>query len=311
MPKKKRVRPKVQRVLKDFMYKPGWQPITNHKHGADVMLMSREAGGGGDCMFHSIAATLADGSTFQTIRDLAASLITVDNVADILMDMAAQCPKTLMDKMDIPSGVIAGPMGATFKPEIAWNDANGSTAAMVQTLAAAIRVPGNFLWGDATIAALLEDGLNMNILLLAVDTGVEMPLSSKEILMTHTIYSRWVDRVLADYPELLDATNEAIISFLAINGCTMQKAQRVARNMFGGGTQWLCARRQPVGSTRELCTNMDAGDLRGRGYSATRPTIIIWNRGNVHWVPVAVGPAATTVIYADSPLRASVDTLLK
>lgn len=306
MPKIKKAHSSGQRILEDFMYKPGWQPITNHKHGADVMLMSREAGGGGDCMFHSIAAVLGDGSTFQTIRDLAASLVTEGNAADILMDMAAQCPKTLLDKMDITEAPNAG----TFSPEVAWNQANGSAAVMAQTLAAALRVPGNYLWGDATIAALLEDGLHMNILLLAVDTGVEMPLSSKEILMTHTIYSRWVDRVLVDYPELLDATNEVIISFLAVNGCTMQRAQRVARNMFGGGTQWLAARRQPVGSTRELCTNMNSGDLKSRGYSAERPTIIIWNRGNVHWVPVAVGPAASTVIYADSPLRPSIDSLL-
>jgi hypothetical protein len=45
--RKKRVRIH-QKMLEDFMYKPGWQPITNHKHGADVMLMSKEAGGGGD-----------------------------------------------------------------------------------------------------------------------------------------------------------------------------------------------------------------------------------------------------------------------
>lgn len=117
--------------------------------------------------------------------------------------------------------------------------------------------------------------------------------------------------MLNQFPQLMDATNEDIIEFLARNDCTMLKAQKVARNLLGGGSQWLCARRQPVGSTRELCTNMDSGDLRARGYSDARPTILIWNRGNVHWVPVAVGPAATTVIMPESPLRPSVDKLLK
>ena len=296
-----------QRILEDFMYKPGWQPITNHKHGADVMLMSREAGGGGDCMFHSIAAVLDDGSNFQTIRNLAASLVTENNAADILMDMAAQCPKTPQDPMDITNGPFLG----SFRPEVAWNEAKGSTASMVQSLRSAISTRGNFLWGDATIAALLEQGLNMNILLLAVDTGVELPLTGKEILMAHTIYARWVDCVLTQYPELIEASNEIIIDFLSKNGCTMNKAQRAARGMWGGGSQWLCARRQPVGSTREICTNINSGDLRSNGYSSQRPTVIIWNRGNVHWVPVAVGPMAATVITSDSPLRQSVDNLLK
>lgn len=289
------------------MYKPGWQPITNHKHGADVMLMSREAGGGGDCMFHSIAACLDDGRDFQAVRDLAASLVTEENAPDILMDMAAQCPKTLEDRMDETPSSSAG----SFRPEMAWNMAHGSRAAMSEMLRRAIVTRGNFLWGDATIAALLEEGLHVNILLLAVDAGVDLPLTGKEVLMAHTVYARWVDGVLNQFPQLMDATNEDIIEFLARNDCTMLKAQKVARNLLGGGSQWLCARRQPVGSTRELCTNMDSGDLRARGYSDARPTILIWNRGNVHWVPVAVGPAATTVIMPESPLRPSVDKLLK
>lgn len=311
MQKRKRRARTRQRVLEDFMYRPGWQPITNHKHGADIMLMYREAGGGGDCMFHSIAAALDNGCDFRAIRDMAAGLVTEENAPDILMDMAAQCPKTVGDPMDVAGGPQGGPMGGTFKPELAWNEARGSRAAMAQSLKAAIATRGNFLWGDATVAALLEDGLGMNILLLAVDSGVELPLTGRETLMAHTIYARWVDSVLAQHPELMEATNEAIIEFLARCGCTMQRAQRTARDMLGGGAQWLCARRQPVGTTRELCTNMDSGDLRRKGYSADRPTILIWNRGNIHWVPVAVGPTAATVIAADSPLRPMVDSLLK
>lgn len=302
---KKKSRKIRQRVLEDFMSQPGWQPIVNHKHSADVMLASREAGGGGDCMFHSIAAVINDGRNYGAMRDLAASLVTEANAPDILMDMAAQCPKTLQDKMDITA---LSPGG--FKPEIAWNNANGSAESMAQSLRAAIATRGNHLWGDATIAALLEGGLGVNILLLAVDTGVELPLTGKELLMAHTIYSRWVDCVLARYPEMMQSTNEEIIEFLARNGCTMIKAHRAARTMMGGGSRWLCARRQPVGSTREMCVNIESGDLRSKGYSADRPTVIIWNRGNVHWVPVAVGPMATTVIEPRSPLRAAVDKLL-
>lgn len=53
----------------------GWQPITQ-QHDGDILLQCREAGGGGDCMYHSIAACLADSRTFKQLRLIAASAVT-------------------------------------------------------------------------------------------------------------------------------------------------------------------------------------------------------------------------------------------
>lgn len=102
-----------------------------------------------------------------------------------------------------------------------------------------------------------------------------------------------------------------MVAFLANSNCTIAQAEKVAMRTLRGNQQSLTGYRQPVGSIRRICGDIHCGNLSKEGYKADRPTIIILNRGNAHWQPVAVGSSATTIIYPDSPFRANVDALLK
>lgn len=297
-----------QKRLDEFMYKSGWSPIPSQRHRAGVVLLYKDAGGGGDCMFHSIASLV--NSNAQMMRALAASQVTPDNAPDVLMDMAAQCPNSLTDRMDEPPD--QGPV--LFSPERLWNSAAGSKEIMAEGLKTAISTMGNHCWGDATTASLLEWGLGMNIVLLAVDSGIQMPLTSRESSLAKAVYGRWVDGILKENPANATTEVSLIVKALADRGQTWQKAVQIARQH--GSTvknQWFRGRRQPVGSTRKLCTNSSDKEvnLSIDGYMDDRPTIVIWNIQNVHWVPVAVGPMGATVMEPGNPVRTHVDNLLK
>jgi hypothetical protein len=115
------------------------------------------------------------------------------------MDMAAQCPKTLDTPMDMPTPFYS------FSAEHAWNDANGDPAVMQKHLATALAMPGNYCWGDATAASLLEGALGVNIILMAGSVGVS---AEKLKRLTCSVYARWVDQALIEHPELMDVANE-------------------------------------------------------------------------------------------------------
>lgn len=304
-----RHRRKRQLCISDFMYKSGWTPISNYKHGGNIMLSSREAGGGGDCMFHSLAAVMADGRNFQDMRNLASGLVTPQNAPDILRDMSAQCPKTVADKMDELNEYGY----QQFAPDRAWNLCKGDANSMSLLLKTAIITPGNLLWGDATLAALLEDGLGVNIVLLAVDAGINVPCTRRETIMARDIYARWVDALLRYNPELMNVEDTQIVNLLIPYGCTIKAAKDVARKLLGINNGFLKGRRQPLGTVRMMCSEMQnqSVNISLLGYRDDRPTVIIWNRGNTHWIPVAVGPNYETVIQPDSPLRQYVDSLIR
>jgi hypothetical protein len=210
--------------------------------------------------------------------------------------------------MDVPHGSNAG----TFSPEILWNESEGSADRMSEGLKKAISTPGNFMWGDATTAALVELAANVNIILLAADAGVKVPPTPRELLFARTIFGRWVENMLAARPDLGKSSKEDVLSAMLAIGLTWERALSLSRAETGYGPgKWLRGRRQPLGSIREICVNPNSGNLSFRNYSASKPTVIIWNRSNVHWVPVAVGPSAETAIRPDSPLRRYVDELMK
>ena len=305
--KQRKMVDKNQRTLEQFMYKPGWTPLHDLQHRAGVMLLFREAGGGGDCMFHSLAATL--GTDYMTVRAQAASAVTPENAPDVLMDMTAQVPATLETPMDVPQQGNAG----QFSPETLWNDSKGSRELMSEGLKKAIATPGNYLWGDATTAALVEKAANVNIILLAIDAGVKIPPTSKELLFARTIFGRWVENMFTIRPELGSSSKEAVLSAMNAVGLTWERALSLSRMETGGygPGKWLRGRSQPLGSVREICENPESGNLSAKNYSSDRPTVIIWNRSNVHWVPIAVGPSAETRMNPDTPLRKYIDGLMK
>lgn len=274
------------------------------------MLMYRDAGGGGDCMFHSIASCMGGGKyTNLSLRAAAAAAVTPENAPDLLMDMAAQVPSSISTLMDVPAG--AG-MGGQFSPELLWNSSKGSKEMMAAGLASSVVVSGNHMWGDATLAALLENVLDVNIMLLAVDTGTAVPLTSKEMTLARAIFGRWVERSLEIDPRLLSASKEDVLKLMMSCNLTWDRALKLARMETGSDkNKWLRGRRQPVGTVRTLLTNPDAGNISLNGYSPNRPTIIIWNRSNAHWVPVGVGPFAETLITPQSELRKYIEDLMK
>lgn len=294
------------------MYKPGWTPLQDLQHNAGVMLLYREAGGGGDCMFHSLAVVLAPllpaGSTFVTMRERAASVVTPENAPDVLMDMAAQVPTSLTTPMDVP----AGASGGQFSPEMLWNDSKGSKEQMAAGLKKAIATPGNYLWGDATLAALVEIAMGVNIILLAIDVGSKMPPSPRELLFARTVFGRWVENMFAVRPELSSLSKEDVLAAMNAAGLTWERAIALSRMEFKFSPgRWLRGRTQPLGAIREICANPNSGNLSRQNYSASRPTVVIWNRSNVHWVPIAIGPLAETVIAPNAPLRPYVDNLMR
>jgi hypothetical protein len=292
------------------MMKPGWVPILGYQHSLGAALSYAESGGGGDCMFHAINAALGGVSSVQSLREIAGSAVTVENAPDALMDMSAQSPANLAAQMDARTDDRG--LGQ-FSPSQAWNEAKGNPALMAAALSGAVKKCGNTLWGDATIACLLEDPLGVNIILLADSMDVKSPLTGTETKLARQVYAQWVMLYLQDYPEMAKLEDLDIVGGLARLGLTMERAKTSARQM-SGKHQWIRGRRMPVGSSRALCAITAAADdavnqVR-RGYRADRPTILLWNRKNVHWVPVAVGPTCETMIAPDSPMRARVDALL-
>ena len=284
-----------------------WSPIPGAKHGADdLRLVYRESGGGGDCMFHSIAAALGGGRNYMSERAAAASAVTAENVVQLYEDMAAQCPATAATPMDIPRSQSS----YQFSPERAWNQAAGSAPMMRALLTKAITTPGSHLWGDATLAALVEIAEGVNIILLAVDTGVSIPPTAQELVIARTVFGNWVHALFEKQPTLITAPREAILDILTKNDLTWSRALALVRK--AGGTGWLRGRRLPVGSVRALCNSAhtDTLNIGTLAYSAERPTILLWNISNMHWVPVGVGDGAETIISPQSPLRQQVDKLL-
>jgi hypothetical protein len=210
--------------------------------------------------------------------------------------------------MDMPSQVNPG----QFSPETAWNKSQGAPQIMADILRRALIIPGNFLWGDATAAALVEISEGVNIILLAVDTGVRIPPTSKELVMARTIFGRWVERMFDSNPHLQHQTKEEVLATLTSLGLTWSRALSMARSEDPQGQPgWLKGRRQPVGTVNKLCKDPNSGNISLSGYDGSRPTVIIWNRSNAHWVPIGVGPNAETVIPPNSSLRSYVDELLK
>jgi hypothetical protein len=123
------------------------------------------------------------------------------------MDMAAQCPKTLDASMDMTMSF------GSFSAEHTWNDAKGDPTVMQKHLATALAMPGNYCWGDATAASLLEGVLGVNIILLAGTVEVDTERVER---LTFSVYARWVDQALIEHPELMDVANEGkIILFLS------------------------------------------------------------------------------------------------
>jgi hypothetical protein len=262
-------------------------------------------------MFHSLAAVLHElhpQADHIAMRAHAANAVTPENAPDVLMDMSAQMPKTLETPMDVSNA----PGHGTFSPEILWNDSKGSREAMSTGLKRAIATQGNHLWGDATLAALVEISMNVNIILLAADSGTRMPPTPKEFMFARTMFRRWVENVFAARPDLAAGSKEEVFASMVAMGLTWDRALSLSRAEVGserGG--WLRGRSQPVGSIRELCTNPNSGNLTRKNYLDSRPTVIIWNRSNVHWVPIGVGPFSETLIKPNTPLRKFVDNLIK
>jgi hypothetical protein len=313
------------RTIDEYMQRPGWTPIENSRHRARLTLSFKDAGGGGDCLFHSIAAALNDvederpdglrlhPSDFIGMRESAASAVVPENAADVLMDMAAQFPRTPSDPMDIAPAT----HHAQFAPEIAWNEAKGDPMVMVDSLRRAISTMGNFFWGDATTAALLEISEDVNIIMLSADTGgrdddeTRCRATGREISMARSIFRGWVDMAIDRDVSLRGMDAAEVVSHMAKTmGFTWDGALRIAHANVRGQGRWLKGRRQPIGTVRVLCSDPRSGDLGRVGYSDARPTIVVWNISNAHWVPIGVGPRSLTLIPADSPLRRHVDELL-
>lgn len=288
--------------------------------GHALELWRREAGGGGDCMYHSVAACLSsagvDGATMPAMREAAASAVTPANAPDALVDMAAQLPASLSAPMSQSLDRLPG-----FSPEAAWNAAAGDPVRMAELLAAALR---GHAWGDATAAALLESALGINIMLLALREETTDSWAERVRSAARVIYGRWVDELLAVTPDADARTDDELIAMLADQGMTWHAAMREAAMspalppLATSRRPVLQGCRQPIGAVHELLSapaSAPTPHVSRHGYRADRPTALLLNLGNGHWQPVAVSDAVgasppITLIGPTSPLRAAVDALL-
>lgn len=136
-------------------------------------IVTVEAGGGGNCFFHSVAYVLnaiADKAekehTQESVREMAANAVVPENVDAILMDMAGVYVASSDAEM-VPSAPRPPPQPNTFDAMQCWNGTRDSAERRLATLRDAIKTSGNFFWGDVTTAALLEPVLGVNIVTFA------------------------------------------------------------------------------------------------------------------------------------------------
>jgi hypothetical protein len=311
-----------------------WSPIRNFNYvqtHPSTTLSYIESGGGGDCFFCSVAFAIGRPGNFMSIRESAASAVVLNNVPDVLIDMSGQIPQSLNAKMDLPSerSRTGTNSDQQFIPEKTWNDSNGNVREMVVRTKNAIKTPGNHFWGDITTAALVEISENINIIVMSLDTcapikitsseqhqsrdNIDYPIiSQNELDDATTLFGRWVTVMLKLYPDMTKMQDVDIVRCMTRLGLTREKAMYFSRIDSIHRKSWLKGRRQPLGSIRALChsENNDASNISIDGYSSSKPTIILWNISNVHWVPIGVGPHFQTMIEANSPFREFVDRLL-
>jgi hypothetical protein len=134
-----------------------------------ISFITRDAGGGGDCFYHSVAYLLNEkpgvSHSVKSLRELAAKCINVENIHTVLRDMMGSYLKS--DETASPTQV--GHNTDKFNPALVWNlmvctqDVHSALAAVRE----AVSRCGNFYWGDVTTAALLEDALKINIICLS------------------------------------------------------------------------------------------------------------------------------------------------
>lgn len=277
-----------------------------------------ESGGGGDCMFHSIARCL--GRTMIEMRAAAASMVTRDNVVDVITDMVCQLPKNLTDKMDIMQSI-----GETHRIVDIWNSSNGDLDRMVEGMQNLIKAPGS-IWGDATMAALIERALNVNIILLARHIVVETnkdtwaPKSAEEILSVQDLYSHWVHDFIVKNPSFKTVNSKLTMMKLAEGGYTIESAGRMLSSRIYTETPIVTGRRYPIGSFRMLVssTATAAGgaptplptNYSSMEYDRNRDTIAIINCGNSHWVCGHAISTITPTIPNKTGIRRAIDKII-
>jgi hypothetical protein len=262
-------------------------------------------------MFHSISKCIRGKFSHIELRELAASQVTEANAPFILMDMAAQIPPTIQDPMTVSAQEDIG----RFSAAELWNKAAGDKTAMVKALKKAISTPGNYMWGDATVASLLEAGLNLNIVLLAHNKIKSDLVGKSEMTATRAkareIYSKWVDMAIAKDASLYELTDTQVVQALKKQGYTIDRAMKLASNGSDSSID-LVGWRFPAGTVYRMSKD-ELGSVVNyslRGYKDDRDTIFILNKGNVHWVAGAcVG--FKTILEPSSPDRAYIDSLLK
>jgi len=294
-----------------------WHIIPTRKNGkaTEVQLWFRDAGGNGDCMFHSIAACFnhesPDSRTrwdYQKVRDrIASAAVTSKAAPDALMDMAGQGPASLSEPMVQEKPTWRG----AFEPTQAWNAAAGDVDKMASMLSDAIKTPGNTFWGNSTAAALAEIAFGVNVILLEDELDSSAPMSKVQHESTKDIYGEWALAALKSNEDVRAMTDEQVVRYLADHNYTIELARNMVRRK--EPQSWtIRGYRFPIGSVRK--TFLGDNSVKLMPYSATRPTIVLWNKGENHWVPVAVGcnpyDVYTMVTPDMGPLRETVDGLL-
>jgi hypothetical protein len=238
---------------------------------------------------------------------MAAAAVRGDNVADVLMDMAGQMPPNSSAMMSVP------PDAGDFSPERLWNACLGNEEEMVLRLRKSVSRCGNHMWGDATVASLLEGALDLNIVMLAM----RFPSTAGMVERARSVYASWVDGMMEADPAIADMSDAEIMALMAGRGLTFARAKMRSRAELEREGGSLSANRQPVGTVRRLCSGSVPGGFNFSldGYVPSRNTIVMLNLGNYHWVPLTVedgtaGGRGRHILAPGDPARVVIDRML-
>ena len=157
-----------------------------------------EAGGGGDCFFHSVSAALSrsrGAENYMVVRTAAADAVNGDNVDEFLMDLSGTPMDGPNEEMSPTASRSAATPGGAFSALSLWNETLNRPAERVSRLKAALVTPGGYFEGENPIAGLLEESYGINIICLNTNTRTNVPRATVyELGKVASLSEKWQSR---------------------------------------------------------------------------------------------------------------------
>lgn len=186
-------------------------PVVRDGHRANgkvLRVLSREAGGAGDCFYHSIALLVNilrknNQVTAADVKREAAARVSEGNVVDLLQDM--MCSHCEPHETVAPSAELAS--RGLFDPAPVWNRlaASGNRSEAAREVRAAIADhTGLYFWNDVDLLGLVEEAYGVHVVAASVNGGTLNTTRSIPGLMRMLADPAKVEGDLTDFKPTLD-----------------------------------------------------------------------------------------------------------